>query len=217
MMPPRDEAELLARALAIAGMPLASLATRAPSTRHKGWSGETIERALGVPDSNYAGPDFPALGIELKTIPVDSSQRPLESTHVCTLNPHEDTTSDWPRSRVRAKLARVLWIPLLVTVRNDPASRIVGQALLWSPTAAEEARLKADWEELMERVACGRLEETTARIGEWLQLRPKAAHGRITAAGHAADGTPEAQLPRGFYLRPAFTARLLARHYLQRC
>jgi DNA mismatch repair protein MutH len=146
---------------------------------------------------------------------VDANRRPLESTHVCTLNPGRDAASDWCDSRVRAKLARVLWVPLLVSSpATSVARRVVGQALLWSPDADEEARLRADWEELMERVACGRLEETTARIGEWLQLRPKAANGRVTSPGHGADGTPQAGLPRGFYLRPRFTARLLVRHWL---
>jgi len=191
-----------------------ALATRTLSVGHKGWPGEVVERALGVPDPAHDGPDFPSLCIELKTLPVDSRLRPRESTHVCTLNPLKDVGSDWASSRVRAKLARVLWVPLLVPAGGGPDARIVGQALLWSPDPAEEAVLRADWEELMERVACGRLEETSARIGEWLQLRPKAAHGRALAPGHAADGTPQAQLPRGFYLRPAFTARLLAAHYL---
>lgn len=214
MTPPRDEAELLARALSMTGLPVAALAAGSAPAGHKGWSGEVLERALGVPDPAHDGPDFPALGIEVKTLPVDGRRRPLESTHICTLNPLQDSGSDWAGSRVRAKLARVLWVPLLVAEGAGPAARIVGQALLWSPDALEEARLRADWEELMERVACGRMEETTARIGEWLQLRPKAAHGRVTAPGHAADGSPAAQLPRGFYLRPAFTARLLAAHYL---
>jgi DNA mismatch repair protein MutH len=211
--PPSDEAALLERALALAGLRLGEIAPAGPAG-HKGWGGEVVERALGVTDPGHDGPDFPALGIEVKTLPITASLQPLESTHVCTLNPAQDAGSHWADSRVRAKLARVLWVPLLVPPDATPSERIVCQALLWSPDTAEEAQLRADWEELMERVACGQLGETTARIGEWLQLRPKAAHGRITAPGFDAEGGFEPQLPRGFYLRPAFTARILAAHYL---
>lgn len=82
MAPPRDEAELLARARALRGRPVE------PSGLHrKGKTGELVERALGAHGGSTATWDFPDLGVELKTIPVDArTAMPRESTFVCTVS-----------------------------------------------------------------------------------------------------------------------------------
>ena len=69
--------------------------------------------------------------------------------------------------------------------------------------------LRADWEEYMELLATGRYEEIDARLGEYLQIRPKAANSRALVAASNAEGLPAATLPRGFYLRPRFTKTVL--------
>ena len=63
------------------GTPLGDL----PPLRAKGLAGTLIERALGASAGSTAEPDFPALGIELKTIPIDAAGRICESTFVCTI------------------------------------------------------------------------------------------------------------------------------------
>lgn len=57
--------------------------------------------------------DFAALGVELKTIPVDSLGRPLETTFVCVAPLTGNSGVTRETSHVRHKLKRVLWIPLL--------------------------------------------------------------------------------------------------------
>jgi DNA mismatch repair protein MutH len=115
---PRDETELLQRARSIAGQTVGEIATRfgvavpADLRRAKGWVGELVEIGLGAAAGSTPEPDFPHLGIEVKTIPVDASGRPRESTHVCAITLGEATGAQWPTSRVRAKLARVLWVPV---------------------------------------------------------------------------------------------------------
>ena len=93
-----------------------------------------------------------------------------------------------------------------------PARRI-GSALLWSPSHEEEAALASDWETLMDRVVLGRVEEISAREGEYLQIRPKAANAAARRRAIGASGAWETTLPTGFYLRASFTAAILARHY----
>jgi DNA mismatch repair protein MutH len=110
---------------------------------------------------------------------------------------------------VRRKLARVLWVPVEAAPAIPLARRRIGTPLLWTPSPAEEAVLQADWEEHMELLATGRLHELDARAGEYLQVRPKAANARALAPAPDEDGAPAATLPRGFYLRPALTRRIL--------
>jgi DNA mismatch repair protein MutH len=217
--PPRDEAELLERASALAGLSLAELAARlgAPVPldlrRAKGFVGSLVERALGATAGSRALPDFPELGIELKTLPVDRAGAPVESTFVCTIPLTEIGQVEWADSRVRRKLSQVLWIPVEGERQIVVAERRIGQALLYRLTAEDEAVLRADWEELSGVIGRGHVEALTGHWGRSLQIRPKAAHSRARRVGIDADGVPFAALPRGFYLRPSFTRGLLARHF----
>ena len=68
----------------------------------------------------------------------------------------------------------------------------------------------------MDMVCLGRLDELSARHGEWLQIRPKAAHARVLGDTTDALGQPAKTTPRGFYLRTNFTNHLLATHFAQR-
>jgi DNA mismatch repair protein MutH len=213
--PPRDEAELLARARQWAGATVgelaASLALPVPRDlrRHKGWLGELVEHALGATASSRPLPDFMELGIELKTIPIGNDGRPRESTHVCSVALGDLIGQQWRHSTVRLKLSRVLWMPVEYRADLPLAARRFGTACLWSPDAAQESVLRADWEEHMELLATGRFELLDARLGQALQIRPKAANGRALSAVGDSGGAPGATLPRGFYLRAGFTHALL--------
>lgn len=92
--------------------------------------------------------------------------------------------------------------------------RGVGAPLLWSPDEDEERQLRMDWEELMDLIVLGEVERITARHGEVLQLRPKAANSKALTEAIGARGETILTLPRGFYLKKNFTAALLARHFL---
>ncbi|MGR8920810.1 MAG: DNA mismatch repair endonuclease MutH [Gammaproteobacteria bacterium] len=213
---PASEAELVARADALAGLTLGEIAARhgvrlpPDLRRHKGIIGELLEAALGASAGSRPEPDFVHLGIELKTIPVDRRGRPRESTHVCTVALTDLVGQSWTGSTVLRKLSRVLWVPVESAAGLAPADRRVGRPRLWSPSPAEAATLRSDWEEHMELIATGRLAELDARLGVALQVRPKAPNRDALGAASDADGAPAATLPRGFYLRPQFTARILA-------
>ena len=205
--PPASEAELWQRACALAGQPVTELARDLgvdwqDPRRWKGQAGQLVERLLGADAGNDGEPDFKALGIECKTVPLDARGLPAQSTWV-TRVPLLDDQERWSTSRVRRKLARVLWIPL------DSDSR-VGTPRLWSPSPAEEAVLCADWQDLMELVVTGRLDEIHAGLGEALQIRPKGASARSRAPGLDPWGHRAEVLPLGFYLRTGFTRQVLA-------
>ncbi|MFA5627588.1 MAG: DNA mismatch repair endonuclease MutH [Thiohalomonadaceae bacterium] len=217
LTPPQSENELIARASALAGRTLAELAMAHRLSlpmdlrRHKGWVGQLIEHALGASAGSRAIPDFAELGVELKTLPVDRRGLPCESTYVCTV-PLEQINETWQQSWLRRKLARVLWLPIQADKEIALADRRIGSALLWSPSAAEEAMLRRDWEELTERIMLGEIEQISARFGEALQIRPKAANSRVLRHAIGADGEAILINPRGYYLRTGFTANILQQY-----
>jgi DNA mismatch repair protein MutH len=217
--PPQSSDELLARAHAFAGLTLGELARRLevpvpPDLRRaKGWVGGMFEAVLGATASSRALPDFEELGIELKTLPVTLAGMPLETTFVCTIPLADMATVEWKQSRVFRKLRRVLWVPVQGERDVPVEARRIGTALLWSPSPEEELDLRFDWEELAGMIGAGRVEDITGHLGRFLQVRPKAADSHARRLGTGADGARISTLPRGFYLRTSFTARILARHF----
>ncbi|MFV8904080.1 DNA mismatch repair endonuclease MutH [Serratia fonticola] len=218
-LPPENEQQLLARAQALAGFNLGELAARAQVSipkdlkRDKGWVGMLLELYLGAMAGSKPEQDFPELGIELKTIPVDSAGNPLETTFVCVAPLTGNSGVTWESSHVRHKLARVLWIPVEGERQIPLAQRRVGSPLLWQPNQEETEMLRRDWEELMDLIVLGQVERITARHGEVLQLRPKAANNKALTEATGEQGQPILTLPRGFYLKKNFTRALLARHF----
>lgn len=211
--------ELLERAGMLAGRQLAEVADwlDAPvpqdQRRAKGWVGQLIERVLGAQAGSRAVPDFPHLGLELKTIPVGKSGKPAESTFVCTVELAEIADIEWKQSRVYSKLRSVLWVPIQSDARIPLGQRLIGTPLHWQPNQEELRLLQADWEELTLWMARGRTSELTAHVGQALQVRPKARRGSSQRRAFDDDGARTSEQPKGFYLRPSFTGRILQNHF----
>ncbi|NLS12247.1 DNA mismatch repair endonuclease MutH [Vibrio sp. SM6] len=216
---PKSEQELLERAYDIAGLTFQELADEAglrvpmDLKRDKGWVGQLLEWHLGASAGSKPQQDFAQLGIELKSIPIGHNGRPLETTFVCVAPLTGIHGLDWALSHVRNKLSKVLWIPVEGEREIPLAERRVGMPLLWTPSPEQEAVLRQDWEELMEMIAFGQFDKITARHGEALHLRPKAANSRALTEAYNANGKPIKTLPRGFYLRTQFTEQILAEQY----
>jgi len=215
---PKNESELLQRAQALAGMTLAEIAAQlgvvVPTslTREKGWIGLLLEQVLGASAGSKPEPDFPHLGIELKSLPINAQGKPLETTFVCVAPLTGLVGASWQTSHIRNKMARVLWVPV-VSERHIPISeRIVGTPFIWSPSPEEEQLLALDWQELTDMIVLGDVENISGKHGQVLQLRPKAANSQAKTQAFNRHGQPFQTLPRGFYLKTAFTQMLLNKH-----
>jgi DNA mismatch repair protein MutH len=213
--PPSSEQELLERAWAWAGKTLGELAAElgaelpSSTTRGKGRAGEWIERVLGADAGSRPVPDFTGLGVELKTVPVDAGGKVLESTWVCSAQLEEIPDEHWLSSRVRHKLTRVLFVPVEGAREIEYAARRIGSAFLWTPDEDEDALLRADWEDFRDLISRGLIDAITARRGEVLQIRPKAANSSVRRTTTDEDGDPFETLPRGFYIRRPFIERVV--------
>lgn len=218
---PRTEEELLDRCVEIEGLTFLQLAELLQSdipdqpSKCKGWTGQAMERALHTTAGSQSLPDFHHLGIELKTIPLNGAGKPAESTFITSIPLLTIHHQAWQTSQCRQKLQRILWIP----VEGDSAipfeARRIGQAKLWSMNEAQENSLRNDWQELTAMIGQGQLEDITAHLGEYLQVRPKAMNANSLCYGFNGEGNKILTLPRGFYLRSRFTESLLCQNYLK--
>ena len=214
-MIPQNLEQLLSQAQSIAGLTFGELADELhipvplDLKRDKGWVGTLLERALGATAGSKAEQDFSHLGVELKTLPINAEGYPLETTFVSLAPLVQNSGVKWENSHVRHKLSCVLWMPIEGSRHIPLGERHIGAPILWKPTAEQERQLKQDWEELMDLIVLGKLDQITARIGEVMQLRPKGANSRSITKGIGRNGEVIETLPLGFYLRKAFTAGIL--------
>jgi DNA mismatch repair protein MutH len=213
--PPQTEAELWQRAAAIADQTLGDLANAVAMTvpndfrREKGFIGQLLERILGASAGNLSKPDFTHLGIELKTLPLNANGQPKESTYVSIVPLMGREALSWQHCELYQKLRRVLWIPYFFDKTLEPQYWRLSAPVLWSPSLEDEAILREDWYELMSRVQMGQLDEIDARLGQYLQIRPKAMNADVRTQGIGSNGECVRTSPRGFYLRTSFTARII--------
>lgn len=217
---PDTERQLLQAARQLEGLSLQALADAnalmipEQSQRAKGWIGTLLERHLGASAGNLSLPDFPRLGIELKTIPINSQKKPLESTYITVLNLLSENTHFFENTSLYQKLSKILWVPILTYDLNKrekialSARRIVSP-FLWSPSSSTWAVLKQDWEEIMAFVIQGNISALSGRVGTYLQIRPKAASSYSVTSSYDQTGKLKKTLPRGFYLRTALTREIL--------
>ncbi|MCL1159842.1 DNA mismatch repair endonuclease MutH [Shewanella inventionis] len=213
--PPKDIDELMQRAHNMAGVRLADIAMEhsisVPDNlrRDKGWVGQLIEAELGALAGSKPQPDFIHLGVELKTIPIDHKGKPLETTYVTVAPLVNIQGLTWQESVVFHKLQHVLWVPVEGERSIAVGERRIGTPVLWQPNALQAQQLQQDWEEIMELIALGKVDKITARHGEVLQLRPKAANSYTLTESIAEDGSIQLSNPRGFYLKIPFTQQIL--------
>jgi DNA mismatch repair protein MutH len=216
--PPQTAEILLKRIHRWAGQPVRALAAAfklsvPPDLRsHKGWVGHMLEQCLGATAGSRPVPDFEALGIEMKSLPVSSTGKPMESTYVSLVPLTDLHRMTWELSHLRAKLSQVLWVPV-EGIRDKPlAERRIGRAFLWKPDADEWRLLREDWEELTDVIRLGEVDMLDGRMGQVLQIRPKGLNSEQRVRGIDKDGHVGPVAPRGFYLRASFTERIIRRH-----
>ena len=213
--PPTSLAELQQRMDLMAGLTLGEIAdelqVQVPESLlvEKGWGGQLIEAYLGATAGNLPEPDFQHLGVELKTIPITAEGKPLETTFVCVAPLTQALGETWRTSNVYKKLRHVCWVPIISDRAIPIPHRQVATPFLWQMSKEEEARFEADWQELTELILLGHHDQITAKHGDILQLRPKAADSSVRSQGFDREGRPVQAPPKGFYIRTDFTRALL--------
>ena len=217
--PPRTISELENRMNLLAGLTLGEIAdeldVQIPDNflTEKGWGGQLIEAYLGATAGNLPEPDFQHIGVELKTIPIDEQGKPLETTYVCVAPLTGETGITWRTSTVYKKLKHVLWVPIVSSKSIAIPNRLVAMPFLWQMDEETEQTLQADWQELTDLIVFGQHHKINAKLGQALQLRPKAADSSVRTNAFDEGGNPTIAPPKGFYLRTGFTGQLLKKQF----
>jgi DNA mismatch repair endonuclease MutH len=182
--------DIEARAESLVGRRLMDLDPAAPmvpsSIRSKGVVGRIYEQAFGIPANSAPIADFPAAGIELKSVPVlviKGEPRAKERVSIGMINFASLPAETWERADVRKKLDRMLmifygWEPL------QPIARFRTLAAgVWTPDESSIATIRKDWERIRGIVAAGQHEQLSESLSAILGAATKGrGHGSTTRA-----------------------------------
>lgn len=213
--PPVSIAELEERLTKLAGQSVSGVAHQlacavpANTLHEKGWLGQIVEKYLGADAGSKAVADFQKLKIELKTLPINYRGEPAETTFVASINLKTIIKESWHTSLVRKKLQHVLWLPIEADADIPLKHRRFGRGFFWRLSEEQETALKKDWQELVDMLVLGQLSQVSAKLGSFLQIRPKARDGKSLCDTFDEHGWQIRTLPRGFYLRRSFTRLIL--------
>ena len=211
---PDNTEELLLRAQALEGFAVGALAKELgflvpeDNVRSKGFVGQLVERALGADPKAGELPDFPNLGVELKTIPLRQDGKPSESTFICSIHMESADREEWETSRLCRRLQQVLFLPIDSSKVAPLPQRCFGRAVIWQPCDGQLQLLRNDWEDLMGAIGSGRGGNLSAREGRLIQVRPKASDASVRTLIPGPAGV-QMSLPLGFYMRAHVTHQIL--------
>ncbi|AAO26762.1 MutH [Buchnera aphidicola str. Bp (Baizongia pistaciae)] len=179
--------------------------------RNKGFVGKILELILGVNVLHgYKCIDFPSLGIELKSIPINSSGYPLEPTFICNIPLKNNSLNiTWNNSYFYRKIKKILWIPIIGNRVVSFLDKIVGEAFIWTMSSVQEKILKKDWEEFMDLIIIGKVEYISSKHGQVLQVKKKCKNKHVCIKFINYNGCVKFTNPRAFYFRKSFTWSLL--------
>jgi len=178
---------------------------------NKGFIGTLIEFILGSDINNKIGPDFPKLNIELKTIPICCKGYPLENTFICYVPLFKNVGLTWKESYFFRKIKKILWIPIKGNRSNSFFKKTIGNAFIWTPNKSESYLLKQDWEDFMDLIISGKIENIRSQHGFILQIKKKCKKNILTKCVDQI-GRISLTSPRAFYFKKNFTLQLLKKN-----
>ncbi len=205
------EEEILARAVLLEGLRLGDIPgarfTAEDPRRGRQEAGHAVEAWFGIPPNPSAGPDFPAAGIELKTVPLEMTSngpRIKERTVISLIDFDQIWRETWASASVRKKL-KILFVFFEHLPGRPKEEFPIHSVTLWQPTGPIEEQIRRDWETVRDKVLQGRAHELSEADGRIL--------GPCTKGASAASlrKQPFSDVPaksRAFALKPSFTLSL---------
>jgi len=162
---------------------------------NKGWAGQTLERAIGLPISSSGDPDGGDWELKLTSLHSErGTLAPKETMAITMLDPEDVAAHRFSESRLYRKLARMIVCGRIFESRQESRSILaaVGTFDLDRPTLQ---RVQADYDLVREALRTSGFDALTGRMGELIQPRTK-------GSGHGSTS-------RAFYARKGFVAHLL--------
>ena len=174
--------------------------------RRRGAFGNAVEQYYFKykPNSSQE-PDFPEVGIELKTTPLkrDKSGRYVAKERLVVNMIDYDTVvnEDFERSHFMQKASRVLLISYLWEKDVDPLDYKIVLVDLWEIPEVDLVQMKLDWETVVDKVRAGHAEDISGSDTVYLEASTKAAD---SSKRRTQPFSPVLAKPRAWALKASY-------------
>lgn len=180
-------------------------------TSNTGWIGNLIESALGAQAGTKPVQDFTTLGIELKTIAINSAGKVANNVFITTVPQETFMMQSWETSHLLYKLQHILFIPIENNSEKAIAQRRIGRPLFWKPSVDELNVIANDWHNVMMLLAEDKMLKLPSGLGQALTVQVKALSSLQTRTIEDSDGFKHKVLPLSFYLKRSFVQQIIQR------
>jgi DNA mismatch repair endonuclease MutH len=209
-----DAAQIMAFARRLCGRPLRLMLPptrllRERSVRDKGAVGQLVERYFNIEQNSDSAPDFSGAGIELKVVPLKSTNRGVrakERTVISMIDFAKLAEESWETASVRKKLERILFVFYDYVRDQEALDARIKDVVLWSPGEDIRPQLEQDWSVVQRKARLGFAHEVSEGDGRILGAATKGASGSNRVAQYLDKGPPAR--PRAWALKPSLTSHL---------
>ncbi|WP_058269919.1 Sau3AI family type II restriction endonuclease [Olsenella massiliensis] len=197
--------------------------TIVPPVSRRGSLGNFVEEKyfLYAPNSDPR-PDFPKVGIELKTTPMkrlkDQSLSAKERLVISMIDYHSVVNEDFEHSHFLDKARNILLLAYLYEKEKDPLDFEFVLADLWGIPEDDLPQIKRDWETVVGKVREGRAEDISGSDTLYLEACTKATNSRkrTTQPFSAIPAKPRAWALKASYMTAVENALLSRRQRIKR-
>lgn len=177
-----DESLLMKRANSIVGKRLVDLEKEierldgVSRVLTKAGAGYVIERYFGIRANSEDEPDFPSLGIELKSVPLREKNGFLTVKEPLSLNMlnyiKEYKCENINQSSLYRKNRRTLFVSYLYSGEKRSQYRVM-HAFLWIMNDAVLGELRPDFERIIQKIRAGKATDLHQKFDRYLTTCPK--------------------------------------------
>ncbi len=189
--------------LSLGDIPGSAFESRAPQ-RGRAEAGHAIEAYFGIPRNSRREADFPAAGVELKSVALVETSLGLRAdqrTVISQINYQKLAIESWSDASVRKKLR--LLLVFFERLRDAPKqSWLIRHFTLWAPDHVGLAAIESDWNRVRDKVLAGLAHELTEADGRVLGPCTKGASGKDTRVQPFSEVPAK---PRAWALKQSFT------------
>ncbi|MGH9896014.1 MAG: MutH/Sau3AI family endonuclease, partial [bacterium] len=220
-----DAENLLAQALTLEGVRAKEVAVEVDRTAFNATPkpvgrtgvGNLTQLYMGRKEDNRREPDFPELGIELKTLPMKALRRGnqrewtvKEPTSITMIDYREVDQEDWSVAYLRHKIDHILWVPYEHDYGDKRESRF-RRAFLWKPDAADYPVFGIDYDVVRGYIQRDDAEHLSETLSQVLAARRKGSKGQMAEQPRGPPAKSRAWAFKAAYTRPILDKHVLGR------
>lgn len=126
-----------------------------PSEASRDRAAQVIRRAMGIPARGLPA-SLTALGLEIRTVPVDDGAMPYEATAFPAFDHRELVGEEWQDSDLLAHVQHLIFVPLHRERREvELLDQRLCRPVQWSPDQEALRAMRLEWERYRDLVASG--------------------------------------------------------------